>query len=71
MAEQVQGVPTPPPPPLQLQHKQDNSPTTGTSCLTYTAGQQIVHLNWSHFKPEFSGKPDEDQEPICFAPMTG
>ena len=23
-------------------------------------GQQIVHLNWSYFKPEFSGKPDED-----------
>ena len=25
-------------------------------------GQQTVHLNWSHFKPEFSGKPDEDAE---------
>ena len=25
-------------------------------------GQQVVHLNWSHFKPEFSGKPDEDAE---------
>ena len=24
--------------------------------------QQIVHLNWSNFKPEFSGKPDEDAE---------
>ena len=24
--------------------------------------QQLVHLNWSHFKPEFSGKPDEDAE---------
>ena len=22
----------------------------------------MVHLNWSHFKPEFSGKPDEDAE---------
>ena len=22
----------------------------------------VVHLNWSHFKPEFSGKPDEDAE---------
>ena len=21
-----------------------------------------MHLNWSHFKPEFSGKPDEDAE---------
>ena len=24
--------------------------------------QQIVHLNWSHFKPKFSGKPDKDAE---------
>ena len=24
--------------------------------------QQVVHLNWSHFKPEFSGKPEEDAE---------
>ena len=24
--------------------------------------QQLVHLNWSNFKPEFSGKPDEDAE---------
>ena len=24
--------------------------------------QQIIHLNWSNFKPEFSGKPDEDAE---------
>ena len=25
-------------------------------------GQPFVHLNWSDFKPEFSGKPDEDAE---------
>ena len=25
-------------------------------------GQQLVHLKWSYFKPEFSGKPDEDIE---------
>ena len=25
-------------------------------------GQQFVHLNWSYFKPKFSGKPDEDAE---------
>ena len=24
--------------------------------------QQHLHLNWSNFKPEFSGKPDEDAE---------
>ena len=22
-------------------------------------GQQLVHLNWSYFKPEFSGKPED------------
>ena len=25
-------------------------------------GQQLVHLNWSYFKQEFLGKPDEDAE---------
>ena len=26
-------------------------------------GQQIqMHMNWSHFKPEFSSKPEEDVE---------
>ena len=25
-------------------------------------GQQHLHINWSNFKPEFSGKPDEDAE---------
>ena len=24
--------------------------------------QQQLHMNWSHFKPKFSGKPDEDVE---------
>ena len=24
--------------------------------------QQQLHMNWSHFKPEFSGKPDKDVE---------
>ena len=26
------------------------------------AGQRHIHLNWSNFKPEFSGKPEEDAE---------
>ena len=29
-------------------------------------GQQMVHLNWSHFKSEFSGKPDENAEAHLF-----
>ena len=24
--------------------------------------QQKLHMNWSHFKPKFSGKQDEDVE---------
>ena len=26
------------------------------------ARQQHLYINWSNFKPEFSGKPDEDAE---------
>ena len=26
------------------------------------AGEQHLHINWSNFKPEFSGKPEEDAE---------
>ena len=26
------------------------------------AGQRHLHLNWSNFKPEFSGKAEEDAE---------
>ena len=29
--------------------------------------QQLVHLNWSYFKPEFSGHPDVDAE-ACLLP---
>ena len=24
--------------------------------------QQPIHMNWSHFKPKFSGRSDEDVE---------
>ena len=24
--------------------------------------QQQIHMKWSHFKPEFSGRPEEDVE---------
>ena len=42
-----------PPPPADLPEPQaPQQPVQPT--------QQLVHLNWSHFKPEFSGKPDED-----------
>ena len=62
MADQAQGVPAPPPPApaqagqlTQQLHQEHPAPPA-------QQGQQIVHLNWSHFKSEFSGKPDEDAE---------
>ena len=30
--------------------------------LQVPQGQPFVHFNWSNFKPEFSGNPDEDAE---------
>ena len=51
MADQVQGIPVPTPPADPVAPQAPQWP-----------GQQLVHLNWSYFKPEFSGKPDEDAE---------
>ena len=41
----------------QAQQQQDH-----VASAAQQPGQQLVHLNWSYFKPEFSGKPDEDAE---------
>ena len=38
----------------QNQQQQQNQDPAGQ--------QQHLHINWSHFKPEFSGKPEEDAE---------
>ena len=32
------------------------------------AGQQHLHINWSNFKPEFLGKPEEDAEAYLLCP---
>ena len=60
MADQEGDVPAPNPPPNQQQQQQQQQHQQNQD----QAGQQqqIVHLNWSNFKPEFSGKPDEDTE---------
>ena len=53
----LQAPDIPAPPPLQLSqilHNKHNKPLKPTQ-----QGQQIVHLNWSHFKPKFSGMPEE------------
>ena len=66
MADQTQGVPAPPAPVQagqQAQQQQQDHPAPPTHApAAQQHGHQIVHLNWSHFKPEFSGKPDEDAE---------
>ena len=57
MAEQepqLQNVPAPNLPPPAADPAMPRAPQQH--------GQQIVHLNWSHFKPEFSWKPFEDAE---------
>ena len=42
--------------------QQPAAPQTQQQPAAPQAPQQMVHLNWSNFKPEFSGKPDKDAE---------
>ena len=55
MADLRGSVPTCNPNQQQQQQQQQNQDQVGQQ-------QQVVHLNWSNFKPEFSRKPDEDAE---------
>ena len=56
MADQEEGVPAPNPPPAPVQAAQ------AAQAAQAPQGQQLVYLNWSYFKSEFSGKPDKDAE---------
>ena len=56
MADQEEGVPAPNHSPAPVQAAQ------AAQAPQAPQGQQLVHLNQSYFKPEFSGKPDEDAE---------
>ena len=51
-----------PPPPSPAQAEQQAPKQQEQHAPPAQQGQQIVHLNWSHFKLEFSGKPDGDVE---------
>ena len=42
----------------QGQNQQQNQPQNQDPA----GQQQHLHINWSNFKPEFSGKPEEDAE---------
>ena len=60
---QLPGIPAPPhPPPPPSQAGQQAPQQEGQHVEPAQQGRQIIHLNWSHFKPEFSGKPEEDAE---------
>ena len=61
MEDQEGGIPAPNPPPSQQQKQQQQQQQQQDQDQ---AGQQeqVVHLNWSNFKPEFSEKPDEAAE---------
>ena len=68
MADQAQGDPAPPASAQaeqqaqQQQQQQDHVSPQVQAPTVQQPGQQLVHLNWSYLKPEFSGKPDEDAE---------
>ena len=55
-------IPAPPAPPAQLDPVQKVQQLTKPAQQT----QQVLH-----FKPEFSGKPEEDAKLICFKIMIG
>ena len=65
---QAPDIPAPPPPPVQpnptQQGQQPAQPTQQVQQTVQPVQQeeQVVHLNWSHFISEFSGKPEEDAE---------
>ena len=54
MADQEGGIPTPNPPQQQQQQQQQQNQDQADQ-----QQQQVVHLNWSNFKPEFLGKPED------------
>ena len=54
MTDQVQGVPAPPPPPPPAPGQQEQQQQDHPAHIPAAQQrQQMVHLNWSHFKPEF------------------
>ena len=58
---QAPDIPAPQPPPAQLEPTQQAThPVQPTQQVQQV--QQLTQINWSHFKPQFSGKPEEDVE---------
>ena len=61
MAER-EGVATPNQRQGQYQQNQEQNQQLQQFIIDPAGQQQHLHINWSYFKPEFSGKPDEDAE---------
>ena len=68
MADQEAGVPAPNPLPAPVPAPQDPQVPQAPQA---PQGQQLVHLNWSYFKPEFSENLMNMQKHICSVPMIG
>ena len=62
MAERGEGVAAPNQRQGQNQQNQQQNQKLQQLIQDQAGQQQHFHINWSNFKPEFSGKPDEDAE---------
>ena len=62
MAERGEGVAAPNQRQGQNQQNQQHNQQPQQLIQDPAGQQQHLHINWSSFKPEFSGKPDEDAE---------
>ena len=62
MAEGEEGVAVPNQRQGQNQQNQQQNQQLQQQIQDPAGQQQYLHINWSNFKPEFSGKPDEDAE---------
>ena len=62
MAERGEGVAAPNQRQVQNQQNQQQNQEPQQLIQDPAGQQQHLHINWSNFKPEFSGKPDEDAE---------
>ena len=74
---QAPDIPAPPLPPAQPHPTQQQAITctthmaNTTTHTTNTPSPRSGTFSWSHFKPEFSGKPEEEAELICLELMIG
>ena len=62
IAERGEGVAAPNQSQGQNQQNQQQNQQLQQPIQNQVGQQQYLHINWSNFKPEFSGKPDEDAE---------